>query len=218
MSNWKKKIKKRMKKYIFLLITLLFTSVSYARHPFYDDRYYHEVKLSVGDAYLYGLLRDLNGESIDKNGTLYCNVSIAYLYRPVEWFWVGGNFINYFGNSIHYNWREYDTEGNFSDFSKSKMKYCAVIAPEVRFSFLNRERGILYVSISGGIGWENGYNYYHYLDDYEKGSEEKYPQKITYLQITYFGFSINFGRNDNIFLGGELGLGFKGFFNFHGGY
>jgi len=185
-----------MKKYFFISI-LLFTSVSYAQggYPFYK----HEAKLSVGDALLYDAFLD---------GRFYNNISIAYLYRPVKWFWMGGNFVNYFGNRIYYHWREYDTNGNFSDFSKSKIKYCAVIAPEIRFSYLNKERTILYSSFSRGIGWQNGYD----------NVEKKYPMKVQYLQITYFGFSCNFGRDDDIFLGGELGLGFKGFLNFHGGY
>ena len=177
---------------------LLFTSVLYAQK---DNSFYnHEVKLSVGDVIL-------------KEEFNY-NVSAAYLYRPVNWFWAGANFINYFGNSIYYHWREYDTNGNFSDFSTSKMKYSFVIAPEIRLSYLNRERAILYSSFSVGVGWENGFDYY----DRRWNREVKYPKKVPYFQITYLGFSINFGRNDNIFLGGELGAGLKGFFNFHGGY
>jgi len=187
-----------MKKWFFISVMLLFTSVLYAQK---DNSFYnHEVKLSVGDVIL-------------KEEFNY-NVSAAYLYRPVNWFWAGANFINYFGNSIYYHWREYDTNGNFSDFSTSKMKYSFVIAPEIRLSYLNRERAILYSSFSVGVGWENGFDYY----DRRWNREVKYPKKVPYFQITYLGFSINFGRNDNIFLGGELGAGLKGFFNFHGGY
>ena len=187
-----------MKKWFFISIMLLFTSVSYAQK---DDSFYnHEVKLSVGDALVYSAFLD---------ELFYCNVSIAYLYRPVKWFWIGGNFINYFGNRIHYNWREYDIDDNYRDFKKSKMKYIVVLAPEIRFSYLNKERVILYSSFSMGVGWENGYDY---------KITDKYPQKIPYFQTTFFGFSVNFGKNDNIFLGGELGNAFKGLLNFHGGY
>ncbi len=191
-----------MKKYLLASIILLSSSVLYAQ-----NYKLHEVKLSVGDAILYDAI--LNGTD-----RFYCNVSVAYLYYPVKWLGVGVNFINYFGNSTHYRWREYDINGNFDDFSKSKMKYCAVIAPEIRFSYLNNERAVLYSAISGGIGWENGYDNY----DGEHSTEEKYPKTIPHFQITCFGFGVNLGENDNIFLGGEFGLGFKGFFNFHGGY
>ena len=194
-----------MKRIIFTAFIVLSALVLNAQKD--NDFYKHEVKLSVGDASLYNI-------NLDTGEKFYNNISIAYLFRPEKWAWVGVNFVNYFGNKIYYNWREYDTNGNFSDFSKSKMKYGFVIAPEIRLSYLNKERAILYSSFSAGVGWENGYDYY----DRGWNREVKYPKKVPYLQITYLGFSINFGRNDNIFLGGELGLGFKGFFNFHGGY
>ena len=187
-----------MKKYLFLLMMLLFTSVSYAQR---DDSFYrHEVKLSVGDALAADLIWFIGDEVYE----VYYNVSIAYSYRLVKWFWVGGNFVNYFGNIIYRDRLYYDMEGSLDP----KRKYVAVIAPEIRFSYLNKERAILYSSFSAGIGWENGYD----------RTWQEYPQRRGYAQITYFGFSINSGKNNNIFLGGELGLGFKGFLNFHGGY
>ena len=190
-----------MKRVIFTAFIALSALVLYAQKD--NDFYKHEVKLSVGDALLYNT-------NLDAGEKFYNNISIAYLFRPEKWAWVGVNFVNYFGNKIYYNWREYDANGNFSDFSKSKTKYSAVIAPEIRFSYLNKTSAILYSSFSGGVGWINGYgkNY--------QGKE--YPITIPYFQMTLFGFSANFGRNENIFLGGELGVGFKGIFNFHGGY
>jgi hypothetical protein len=60
-----------------------------------------------------------------------------------------------------------------------------------------------------GVGWGNGIN----------NMEKKYAGPIPYIHLTYFGFSINFGKNNHIFLGGELGaIPFKGLINFHGGY
>jgi hypothetical protein len=61
----------------------------------------------------------------------------------------------------------------------------------------------LYGVFSGGIGIENGYNYRYIFRSFH---------------LTYFGFSCNFGKNKNIFLGGELGIGFKGLGSIHGGY
>ena len=126
----------------------------------------------------------------------------------MKWFWVGGNFINYFGSIIDYEWREYSPNGSYKDFKKSKIKLCAVIAPEIRLSYLNKKGVILYSALSGGIGIENGYD----------RVSNTYPEINYYFQITLFGFSINFGEKKNIFLGGESGIGFKGFNNFHGGY
>jgi hypothetical protein len=188
-----------MKRIIFIAFILLSTSVLYAQKD--NDFYKHEVKLSIGDAALYNASNYWNYI----NEKFYFNTSIAYLYSPVKGIWVGANFINYFGNRTYYNWREYDTNGKFNDFSKSKMQYGVAIAPEIRLSCINKKT-IVYGAISRGLGWVNSYDNYNYWE------------KIPYLHITLLGISGNFGRNDNIFLGGELGVGYKGIFNFHGGY
>lgn len=195
-----------MKQTIFIAIILLCTSSLYAQKD--NEFYKNEIKASVGDALLAVPFWTHDWSNSKNSANLYANLSFSYLYRPVKWFWVGGNFVNYFGDIIHYDWREYNIDGSFRDFSKSKMKYCAVIAPETRFSYLNRDRTVLYSAFSAGVGLKNGYD----------SKWQKYPQTIWYFHITCFGFSINFGTDDNIFLGGELGLGFKGFFNIHGGY
>jgi hypothetical protein len=197
-----------MKRIIFIAVVLLFASSGYAQK---DSSFYkHEVKMSVGDAFIAMVFWTYEPWQRDRrnNAELYANVSFSYFYRPVKWFWVGGNFINYIGNRIHYDWREYYPNGKYRDFSVSKIKYCCVAAPEIRFSYLNHKSAILYSALSGGIGWENGFDRRHY----------KYPEINYYFHITLFGFSCNFGKNKNIFLGGELGLGFKGFGNIHGGY
>jgi len=196
-----------MKRIIFTAFILLFTLILYAQK---DSAFYkHEVRVSIGDAVLAGAFWTYDPWGDERNNAnLYANISLSYFYRPVKWFWVGGNFINYIGNRIYYKWREYDVDGNFKDYSKSKIKYCAVIAPEVRFSYLNRKKIILYAALSSGVCFENGFNTNHY----------KYPEINYYIHITYFGFSCNFGKNNNIFLGGELGLGMKDFGNIHAGY
>ena len=192
-----------MKRIFFITAILLSTSVLYAQK---DSIFYkHEVKVSCGGAILPSLFWNL---FCGIDGVFYVNVSASYLYRPVKWFWIGGNFVNYIGNRIDYNWREYDVNGNYRDFSKSKLKYCAAIAPEIRFSFLNKKEVILYGALSGGVGFVDGY----------ESRYDKYPKMVPYFQITWFGFSCNFGKNQNFFLGGEVGAGLKGLFNIHGGY
>jgi len=183
---------------LFCLTALMPSSL----HAQKDTNYYkHELKGSCSDAILAFIIWD-------SPGFYFANLSFAYLYRPVKWFWVGGNLVAYVGNKIEYNWREYYPNGSFRDFSKAKISLCGVIAPEIRFSYLNKKRIILYSALSGGIGIQNGFN----------NKYDKYPKLVPYYQITYFGFSINFGENCNIFLGGEGGTGLKGFVNFHGGY
>ena len=182
-----------MKRFIFIIAVLLFSGILFAQKQLY---YRHEVRASVGDAML---LWD-NFEHVD--------YSVAYYYRALIWLWTGVNFVNYFGDKINYHWREYDTNGNFNDFSKSKTKYYAAIAPEIRFSYINKEAIICYSALSGGISWENGFD----------TKLQKYPKRSSYIQAVFWGLSCNFGKNKNIFLGGEFGFGYKGIFHMHGGY
>jgi hypothetical protein len=187
-----------MKRIILLTVILFFATTLSAQK---DSTFYsHEVRASFGgglmSAFWFG------------NKIAYVQFSVGYFYRPVKWFWVGGNFINYFGPTIYYHWREYNPDGSFKDFSKSKPKYYGVFAPEVRFSYLNKKQIILYSALSGGIAFENGYDELN----------QKYPRILPYFHITTFGVSGNFGKDKNIFFGGELGFGFKGVLNIHAGY
>jgi len=192
-----------MKRVVFIALILLSTLVLCAQ------KYKHEVKVSCGDALMTSVFLSLTSWNDEKNNVvLYVNVSFSYFYRPLKWFWVGGNFVNFVGGKISYHWREYYPNGHYKDFSKSKLKYCAVIAPEIRFSYFNRKNAILYSALSGGVGLVDGYD----------SKWQKYPKVVSYFHITCFGFSCNFGKNNNIFLGGELGLGMKGFGNIHAGY
>ena len=187
-----------MKRIIFIAVLLFSTSVLCAQK---DVSFYrHEIKASAGPSFITSLWLQEDG--------IIANFSVSYSYRPLKWLWVGGNFINYFGENIYYKWREYDVNGNYKDFSKSKIKYCFVIAPEIRFSYLNRESIILYSAFSAGVGLEDGYDKKHH----------KYPHVFSYFHITLFGVNGNFGRNNNIFIGTEFGIGMKGFFQIHGGY
>ena len=187
-----------MKRITLIAVIFLSTWELYAQEKF--DFYKHELRASFGPS--------LISRGWLNTTTVNGNFSVAYFYRPVKWFWAGGNFINIFGDKLYYSWREYDADGRFKDFTKSKIKSCAIIAPEIKFSFLNNKPEIHYCALSGGIALENGY------DD----RLHKYPKILPYFQLTLWGFSANFGKNENIFLGGELGFGFKGLISMHGGY
>ena len=188
-----------MKQFIFTAIILLSTSVLFAQKD--ADFYKHEVRVSYGNA-------DLDIWYKIERGISYTNFSLSYFYRPVKFFWAGVNFVNYFGEKTHYDWREYYVDGSFEDFSKSKMKNCAFIAPEIRLSYLNKKAVIIYSGFSEGIGIENGYDI----------QSQKYPHIFRSVHITLLGISGNLGKNNNIIIGGELGAGFKGWCSIHAGY
>ncbi|MCL2328549.1 MAG: hypothetical protein FWC39_08570 [Bacteroidetes bacterium] len=187
-----------MKKIVLVFIVSLSFLATYAQE---EDFHKHELKVAIGNSWwLY------NGEEYDE--IIHFNTSVSYLYRPVKWFWMGANVVNYFGNVLHYTQREYHINNEFYDLEKTKLRYSFVFAPEVRFSYVNRKELTLYSALSGGWLWSNGID-----NDYQH-----YPRQIPYVQVTFFGFTTNFGANNNIFLGGEFGGGHKGLINFHGGY
>jgi hypothetical protein len=192
-----------MKRIILIAIILFSISVSHAQT---DTTFYkHEVKVSVSA----GLMPTLFLLTVAQSDySCYATLSFSYLYRPYKWLWVGGNFVNFFSERITYSWREYYPNGNYRDFSKSKRKYFAAIAPEVRFSMVNTKYIILYGALSAGLGIEDGYD----------NKWNKYPKVFPYFHFTCFGLSSNFGKNKNIFIGGEVGIGFKGHLNVHAGY
>ena len=184
---------------------LLSVAVLYAQEEVASDNeniifYKNEIKASLAPSLVSRLWLQDDGCDV--------NLSLAYLYRPVKWFWTGVNFVLFLGDRIHYDWREYATDGSFNDFSKSKIKYCAVVAPEIRFSFLNKERVIFYSALSIGVAFEDGYD--------SKG--KTYPKRLPYYQITCFGVSGSWTKNKDIFFGGELGFGRKSLISLHCGY
>ena len=189
-----------MKRIIVITVILLSASFLYAQKNAGFLR--HELRVAFGDA-------TVTSEVWLENDLRYSNFSISYFYRSEMFCWVGVNFMNYFGGKTFYDWREYDVNGGYQDFSKSKMKYCGIVAPEIRFSAVNKKTVIIYGALAGGVGFENGYD----------TQRQKYPKTLfPCLHLTYFGLSANFGKNNNIFLGGELGVGFKGLGSIHGGF
>lgn len=195
-----------MKRFLFVLLILFSIPILHAQKD--TTFYHHEVKASISDALLSDFWIANPNNYYKKNVSLYFNIAFSYFYRPVKWFWVGGNFISYFGDKMEYKWKEYDINGREKLFLESKRKYCAVIAPEIRFSYLNRKHTILYSALSAGICIENGYD----------SRYDKYPEFHSFFQVTLFGVSGSFGKKGRVFLGGELGIGNKGFFIFQGGY
>ena len=189
-----------MIRFFVLAVILLSAPVLYAQEG--SDFHRHEIRIAFGDASV------TSAVWLEKDVS-FTNISFSYFYRSEKYFWIGVNFMNYVGEKTYYNWREYDVNGSFKDFTESKRKYCAIFAPEFRFSFVNKNPVILYTAFSGGVGFENGYD----------TQRQKYPKTLfPCLHLTLFGLSANLGKNNNIFLGGELGVGFKGLGSIHGGF
>jgi len=191
-----------MKRLIFTAF-ILFSALLLCAQENQENRDFHrhEIRVSYGDALGTGIWFS--------RGFVSYEISASYLFRPVQWFWIGGN-LSYFGggNNLYYRWREYDTHGNFQDFYDSKRKFAFAFAPEVRLSYLNRPSIILYSALSIGFAWENAFD----------ASGQNQLIFHDRLHVTLLGLSVNFGRNRNIFLGGEFGIGYRSVFSAHGGF
>ena len=189
-----------MKRIICIAIILLSISVSHAQT---DTTFYkHEVNLAYGIE----TLPDLILENPFLGG-----FTANYMYRVVKWFWVGVNINWQFPSEMkYYNWREYYTDGTFRDFKISKRNNFFAIAPELRFSYVNKKWVTLYSALSFGYGIHTGLN--------KKNPSSNFINDYWYWNITFFGGNFHIGKKQNIFVGGEAGVGFKGVFALHCGY
>ncbi|MDR0828668.1 MAG: hypothetical protein LBN95_00955 [Prevotellaceae bacterium] len=187
-----------MKKPLILLITLLFFSALSAQKNFKQ----HEIKFAYGTSWLFpNLLSDWQADY-----GLHGNFSVAYFYRPVKWLWAGVNSVNFIANPDKFSWREYYPNGSYRDFMKKYPAYCLVLAPEVRFSFVNTEYMTMYGAFSAGVAFERWHS-----------QNTAHWDNYLYYQITLFGCNFYLGENKMFFIGCEAGIGFKGGLNAHFG-
>jgi len=193
-----------MKRIIFTAIILLFTSVLFAQEKDSTNKFVfpkHEVRLS------YGINSLPNGIRMDEKDIWKGGFTATYMYRVVKWFWVGGNFNWQFpSDTKYYTWREYYADGSFSDFKISGTHKFFAIAPEFRFSFLNKKWVTLYGSFSIGYGM------------YTKALPNDILNDYWFWNVTCIGVNIHIGKKQNFFAGCELGAGFKGTMMVHAGY
>ena len=186
-----------MKKYLLVFIILLYTSLSYAQEGIFK----HEIKLS------YGIFNLPNGTRISDEDLWKGGFTGSYMYHVVRWFWIGANINWQFPSDMeYYHWREYYEDGSFKDFEISDRNTFLAIAPEFRFSYSNKKWVTLYSAFSVGYGIQKKIWFNNYYNSY------------WFWNITFFGGNWHFGKKQNFFFGGELGVGFKGTMVIHAGY
>ena len=124
----------------------------------------------------------------------YGSYSISYHYRLTNWFWFGCCFNTIPTGDGHYVPIDYNIQYS--------------IAPSIRFSYLNRPNATLYSGLSTGVGVlekEGDWVYYERSRQLTAG---------IFFQLTVFGFSVG----EKFFVGGEIGVGFKGLWCANVGY
>ena len=192
-----------MKKIIFIVSISFSTLVLQAQK---DTSFYkHEVKIS------YGINSLPNGIRMYEKDIWKGGFTANYMYRVKRWFWVGVNINWQFPSDIqYYSWIEYYTDGTFKDFEISKRDNFFAIAPELRFSYMNFKWVTLYSGLSAGYGIHTGIN--------KKNLSSNFIYDYWYWHVTCFGANFHIGKKRNVFMGGELGVGFKGSIIVHVGY
>jgi hypothetical protein len=181
-----------MRKLGFITVLIMCVSVVYAQEKEKSELPKNEIAVSIGDNMFY---TQIIGESDNGLGSY----SLSYHNRVTDWFWYGAYF-NVFPTKGRYYYY-YDYYGSTYQNNDSYTKMQVSLAPSVRFSYLNKPNITLYsgLSLGWGIVLEDNSN------DNSLG---------LFFQATMFGFS--FGKK--FFIGGEIGIGYKGLYSLNAGY
>ena len=131
------------------------------------------------------------------------SISISYYHRIKKWLWLG--------TQLNFNYVTPFTDGINAEVVKNKLVQvstepepnyeCFGIAPTVRFSYVNKPNFLLYSGLT--IGLQMLYN-----------ERNLSIASVPFFQTILLGFS--YGKN--LYLGGEIGAGFKGILNVNVGY
>lgn len=171
----------------------------------------HEVKLSYGDAFLTDIYATMFTGAFNNNDFNYRKfgtTTLSYHYRLLKFMWLGLDFSFTPGNRPYTT--TYYNEGQ-TPHTETRNIYRAFIAvaPNIRFSYLNREKIVLYSALSLGVMFNADINF-------KSDSRYDIPFSHLYSQTTFLGF--NYYPHKNIAIGAELGIGSRGFLNAHIAY
>ncbi|MDR3045993.1 MAG: hypothetical protein LBU51_00045 [Bacteroidales bacterium] len=201
-----------MKKLLLLLLLLPFSLGVVAQDTVVTSKNFnrHEIKLSYGDAFLTNVYANIQTTwshySFDylKFGT----TTLSYHYRALKYMWIGADF-SVTPGSMKYTIRSYYNDQLQNIKTKNLYRACIAIAPSIRFSYLNREKIVLYSGLSIGLMINTAFNF---------EADRRFNQKMynLYVQPTFFGF--NYYPHKNVAIGGEFACGSKGFLNAHIAY
>ena len=138
---------------------------------------HHEFRFSLGDPIIQ------SRKVLYENMVTLPVMSLSYRFRALKWLWIGSD-LSYCASI---------SKGLYSDAHQ------VLLALSVRFSYLNREKVVLYSEVSSSlIGYTTGFH-----------------TSVFIPQLTAFGVSVG---GQNWFGSVELGVGYKGIFNLGFGY
>ncbi|MDR0828583.1 MAG: hypothetical protein LBN95_00525 [Prevotellaceae bacterium] len=153
----------------------------------------HDIQFSFGDGIVY------SGMDIDDALGAY---SISYYYNLKKWIALGG-YVTYAPSRDYRYYEYYNPYGyGYYDYTSTKsIAHNVSFNFSVRFTYLNRPAAKLY----SGAGLGLSHTFY---------SDDRKMEIKPSAQMTFFGFE--FGKK--FYIGGEIGIGYKGFFTTNLGY
>jgi len=159
----------------------------------------NELQLEMGDA-----MQSLRLIDKDMVGDGSPSFSLSYHNRVLKWLWLGAS-VSYRQESFttSKSW----TDGRLTEYENFGIEHSFAFVPSIRFSYYNKPNLTMYSGGQIGMCWIKG-----------AMPEWSFEGKVNYIgmfgQLTLFG--ITYGKK--FYLGGEIGMGNKGLFNFTAGY
>jgi len=184
-----------MKKLFFILALICCVSAINAQDTVYVKRestqvnyFQNNISFSFGDGLIFSEF-----DIYDSFGSY----SLSYHYGMKKWLALGG-FVSYLPI------REYDYDYIYSSYYgggyTEYISHYVLLNVSLRFTYLNRPNAMLYSGVALGFG--------------QVFSTGKKMRISPSGQVTFLGFA--FGKK--FYIGGEIGIGAKGFFNTSIGY
>jgi len=195
-----------MRKFTFILVLIFCASALFAQEKvviIYEDEKptksfvlpTNEIAISFGD----NLFETQITEEARRG---YGSYTLSYHNRLKKWFWYGAYLNVYPTQRTNWGGGYYDYEtGDFINYpDKDYLSIRASLAPSVRFSYLNKPLVTLYSGVS--LGWGLLVN-------------QNQDNRLSFFyHATLFGFSVG----KKFFVGGEIGLGYRGLYSINAGY
>ena len=159
----------------------------------------HDIRLEMGESMRMFKLYD--EDIVDDMSPTF---STSYHNRILKWLWMGA--------AISYNQKASVTYRLFSDddlvyLNDFRTLHQLSFAPSVRFSYFDKYNLFMYSGVQFGMCWQKDPMLY-------SGKSGGVNYIGMFGQLTLFG--ITYGKD--FYLGGEIGFGNKGLFNFTAGY
>ena len=189
------------KKYFVLLLFVSLKFVVYAQtessKTTNNSLPQNELQVEIGESLCLLGLFDIIGNNFSPT------FSLSYHNRALKRLWIGASLG--YNQDGDYTYME-TIDGVVIDMKNFTRIHRLSLVPSIRFSYFDRKNLTMYLGGHVGMCWLNYTN--------PKFNHGRVNELNLFVQLTAFG--ISYGKN--FYIGGEIGFGHKGLFNFTAGY